>query len=297
MLVLPNDGLQRSDEARRARRRSDISWFVCLFLSLALMVLSALDVPILRRVRAIAGELAAPLAAAVEGPVARVRQLASGVGTAAEQATEIERLRLENRQLAAALWRAGEVERRLDRLSAALNSSDVPLPQFATGRLVLDARSALRASAVISLGRSHGVRIGYTAVNRLGLLGRVVESGETASRILLLTDAGSRIPVRVGSKGARAILAGDGTAEPRLLPADDGFEVVAGDEVVTSGQEGLLPPGLKVGRIASVGEVVRVHLAAQPIELDYVTVLLFDAPRLETSEDRRQPRAAIFSTR
>jgi rod shape-determining protein MreC len=114
------------------------------------------------------------------------------------------------------------------------------------------------------------------------------------SRILLLTDINSRIPVFVGRKGVRALMVGDNGASPKLTYAatsgggtGSGFEV--GDEVSTSGVGGLFPRGLRIGTVADQGGKLVVVPHARLDELNYVSVLLFENPTLELADNERQP--------
>ena len=68
-----------------------------------------------------------------------------------------------------------------------------------------------------------------------------------SSRVLLLNDLNSRIPVLVGPAGVRALASGDNSAELKLEFLPDGASPHAGDEVYTSGSDGVLPRGLRVG--------------------------------------------------
>ena len=102
----------------------------------------------------------------------------------------------------------------------------------------------------------------------------MIEAGQRASRILLLTDINSRIPVIVGPTRQRAILAGDNTDEARLIFSRDQMSVVPGDKVVTSGVAGVFAPGLPVGVVTSVTENdIRVRLYYQRDRLEHVRII------------------------
>jgi len=80
-----------------------------------------------------------------------------------------------------------------------------------------------------------------------GLIGRVVEVGNWSSRILLLTDLNSRIPVMIANGGDHAILAGDNRAQLKLLYLPQDAILATGSRVLTSGHGGVFPPNLPVG--------------------------------------------------
>jgi rod shape-determining protein MreC len=86
-----------------------------------------------------------------------------------------------------------------------------------------------------------------------GLLGRVTEAGHQSSRVLLITDLNSRIPVIIQNTRTKAILAGKNEDLMKLerLPVDSGLEV--GQKIVTSGDGGQVPADIPVGIISDVG--------------------------------------------
>jgi rod shape-determining protein MreC len=109
------------------------------------------------------------------------------------------------------------------------------------------------------------------------MVGRIISVGRRSSRMLLITDYNSKVPVTVERSGDHAILEGDNSAEPslRFLPLNPSFQV--GDLVLTSGDGGLMPAGLLIGRISAVDKrKVAVTPFADWSRLDYVSVLLYD---------------------
>ncbi len=155
---------------------------------------------------------------------------------------------------------------------------------FATGRVIADARGPFVRSALINLGREDGLRIGYAVINGDGLVGRTVDAGESVARVLLLNDLNSRIPVLVGPAGVRGLASGDNSAELQLDFLPDGAALYAGDEVYTSGSDGVLPRGLRVGVVSGAQGAFKVRPYAELNSLDAVSVLFFDTPALTRSD-------------
>jgi rod shape-determining protein MreC len=122
-----------------------------------------------------------------------------------------------------------------------------------------------------------GVREGMAAMTGDGLIGRVVEAGDWSSRVVLITDLNSRIPVAVAGSGERAILAGDNSASPKLqfLPQD--AVLAPGAAVVTSGHGGVFPPNLPVGSVVEMSRgVYNVVPAADLGRVNYVRLVDFN---------------------
>lgn len=130
------------------------------------------------------------------------------------------------------------------------------------------------SSAVVSGGRRHGLRVGQPVRAEHGLVGRVVEVGELASRVLLLTDGSSRVPVRVARTGRPAMIAGTNTNELEVrfvAPADGRLRI--GDRLVTSGDGGVFPPDVPVAVVTRLrGDLPLARPLAHPEALGYVLV-------------------------
>lgn len=140
---------------------------------------------------------------------------------------------------------------------------------------------AFARSMIVNAGRNHGVRNGYAVIDENGLAGRVVDAGAVASRVLLLTDLQSRIPVYIEDAGVEGILAGNTEKRPLItaLPESDRAMVFPGQRVLTSGTDGMLPRGLPVGSVAGTGGEIPVSLYADYVRMRLVRIVGYGFPR------------------
>jgi rod shape-determining protein MreC len=83
----------------------------------------------------------------------------------------------------------------------------------------------------------------------LGVVGRISGVGTNTSRVVLLTDAASRIPVTIMPSGQTALLMGDNTGHPLLEFLEQAEDISPGDRIITSGDGGVFPPGLLIGHV------------------------------------------------
>jgi len=144
------------------------------------------------------------------------------------------------------------------------------------GRAITDARGPFARSRLLSVGAGKGVRVGNPVLSEHGLVGRISGVSGAHSRMVLLTDVASRIPVMVERTDARAMLTGDGSRSPRLDYVRGQGSVQEGDRILTSGDGGGFPRGLPVGVVAKgVDGSWRVKLYSDRTAIDYVRVLLF----------------------
>jgi rod shape-determining protein MreC len=143
-----------------------------------------------------------------------------------------------------------------------------------SGVVIADSGSPFRQSVLLNVGSGDGIVEGWATMDGLGLVGRISGVGENTSRVLLLTDATSRIPVTIQPSGQRAMLMGDNSAAPVLGFLEDADLVRPGDRVVSSGDGGLFPAGLLVGEVAQGPDMrLRVRLAADYQRLEFLRVL------------------------
>ncbi|MDA7947592.1 MAG: rod shape-determining protein MreC [Hyphomicrobiaceae bacterium] len=258
--------------------------FALYFASLVLLVFSRLENDQIREVRGLFTDLISPVLHAASQPAIYARRSKEQLGDYLDLFEELDRLKEENQKLKIWAWRAQRMERRLEHMNALLNAVEETALKYASGHVIADARGPFAKSVLINLGRKQGVRNGYAVVDGDGLIGRVVHSGDTASRAILVNDLNSRIPVVVGPAAVRAVLVGDNTDEPRLEFLPNSAAVYEGDTVSTSGHGGLLPRGLQIGVISRSGKPHRVRTHAALGELEYVSVLFYDSPVVAAQE-------------
>jgi rod shape-determining protein MreC len=265
---------------RTWRAPGELLNFTLFFICAVLLVLSRIDHNAIVGVRDRLVDMTAPVLEAVSVPGIMGRNAMQRMRSYLGMAEEINRLKAENEQLKRWQWRAKLLERNVAHLRSLLNAVDEPALHYITGNVIADARGPFLRSALVNLGRDHGVRIGYAVINGDGLVGRTVDAGASVSRVLLLNDLNSHIPVLVGPSGTRAVVSGDGGAELRLDFLPDGAKLHAGDEVFTSGSDGILPRGLRVGVVTGTEGAFKVKPHAELNSLDVVSVLFFDTPAL-----------------
>ena len=145
-------------------------------------------------------------------------------------------------------------------------------------KVILDKGSPYLNSVIINKGSNSGIKLGMPVLNQGFLAGRIVEVNFTSSRILLLNDLNSRIPVVVSPKGFQAILSGVGKKEPSLQYLPENFELSDKENLIfTSGKDGVLFPGIAVGQVVVGENEVSAKLFSDPDQIFFVSVALDQA--------------------
>lgn len=147
------------------------------------------------------------------------------------------------------------------RLKALLDLKDCEPKPVAVARLIGSTSTSTRRFALLGAGRNQGVAVGMPVRSPLGLVGRVLETGDRTARVLLITDPESVVPVRRASDSVPAFATGrgDGTIQLRLINLGTN-PLKVGDAFVTSGSGGLYWPGTAIAvvtRLTKDGAIAR----------------------------------------
>ena len=146
-------------------------------------------------------------------------------------------------------------------------------------KVLLDKDSPFLKSIVINRGSKSGINKGMPVVDGNYLIGKIVEVNYLSSRVLLLNDLNSRIPITFGEDSVQAILSGKGESKPVLEYLPELYEPYGNLTVFTSGKDGILLPGIPVGKTEMDELDVKVNLFSDPNQLSFVTVQLINTSK------------------
>ena len=146
---------------------------------------------------------------------------------------------------------------------------------------------------ILDAGAANSAKPGEAVVDARGMIGRIYLTGQHTSWVILLTDLNSRIPVTVAPGNHQAIMVGDNTAMPTLDTMSQTVTLHAGDQVVSSGDGGLLPPGLPIGTVVGQAGQYRVALLADGASAQDVEILAFRRPPEELPADVQSQLPAV----
>jgi len=210
------------------------------------------------------------------------RPIVRGTGSVASDVGDYFNAANENRVLRAQLAdaRRGMIEARVlafenARLKRTLRLVGDQIRPIVAARIVGSDLSGTRRFATLAAGSADGVVQGQPVRAADGLVGRIAEVGLHAARIILLTDGGSAVPLRVVRSGEPVLGQGrgDGAIEVHsTVVGGPGFR--RGDLLVTSGVGGVFPADLPVAIITGTsGEIATARPLAEPAKLDFALVL------------------------
>jgi rod shape-determining protein MreC len=252
------------------------AFLALIIATFALMLIGKADTVLVERARIAITDAVTPILRIMSEPA---NAIAAGVANIRELAAirrENAFLREENARLLQWQSVAQKLESQNRDLHALLSLVPEPPSHFVTARVIADTGGAFAQSIIITAGAADGVAKGQVVMSGEGLTGRVTQAGLHSSRVLLITDINSRVPVLVGDSGTRAIMAGDNNGRPRLLYLSTKSAVSPGDKVVTAGDADAFPIGLPIGQVARTdGGVIEVEPYMSADRLLYVRIFDF----------------------
>ncbi len=271
-------------------RRLLVGLFV--FLLLGVFLVWRIDSPRVERFRAAVIDEVVPSFDWAMAPVTGAIDLVRDFQSYQQLAEQNDNLRRELQQMKAWKEAALQLEQENARLLDLNKVSLDPKLTYITGVVVTDSGSPFRQSVLINVGARDGIIDGWPTMDGIGLVGRISGVGQDTSRVILLTDTSSRIPVTIQPSGQKAILAGDNTLNPLLEFIEDPGLVRPGDRVISSGDGGVFPSDLLVGQVAlGTDNRLRVRLSADYERLEFLRVL-----RAQPHEVIEDPGGLLLAT-
>jgi rod shape-determining protein MreC len=226
--------------------------FIFTLLSLALLGADA-RLKYLDTVRQVASVIIYPLQRIAGAPFSIVQRTSEFFTTQASLQAENAKLGQENLTHMAQLQQLSSLKTENEHLRKLLGTSQRLSSRTSFAEVLYAARDPFSRKIVIDQGSQHDVQPGQPVIDGLGVVGQVTRVYPWLAEVTLVTDKGHLVPVLNTRNGLRAVLGGtgnDGALELKFVPLNADFE--NGDQLVTSGIDGVYPPGLPVAQIASV---------------------------------------------
>jgi len=226
-----------------------------IIVGLFLLVLSLVAPATFNGVRGAALDVTGPIASGLHEVTATATGLVSGASDYWDAASQNGELKRERRAMLRRMIEAKAILQENGQLKAALQLREQTHDAIAAGRIVGSSFNSPRRFAILSVGSKDGVRVGMPVRAADGLVGRIIDTGALASRVLLVSDRANIVPARL-LRGGIAVISqgrGDGTIDVRPLEVGrNPFK--RGDIIITSGTGGLYPPLVPIARIVKLDD-------------------------------------------
>jgi rod shape-determining protein MreC len=221
-----------------------------IIVGVILLIISLVSPKTFDGIRGVALDVTGPVASALHEVNATAAGLLSGAGDYWDAARQNGELKRENRAMLQRMVEAKAILRENLQLKAALELRQHTRDTVAAGRIVGSSFNSPRRFAILSAGSSDGIREGMPVRSAEGLVGRIIDVGALASRVLLVSDRTSIVPSRLLRNGMPVIAQGLGDGTVGVRPLEVGRNPFKpGDIIVSSGTGGLYPPLVPVARV------------------------------------------------
>ena len=143
-----------------------------------------------------------------------------------------------------------------------------------SARVMIDKQSPYLNSFIINFGSNKEIKNGMAAMDGKNFIGRIVDVNFFSSRVLLVTDLNSKIPVIIEPSASHAILSGRGNANPTLDYLPEKHTIQDGNKIYTSGKEGIFSPGIPIGRVKIENDFITVQLFSDLNQITFININL-----------------------
>ena len=143
-----------------------------------------------------------------------------------------------------------------------------------SSRVMLDKQSPYLNSLIINSGNNKSIKNGMAVLDGMNFIGRIVDANFFSSRVLLISDLNSKIPVIIEPSGFHAILSGRGKDKPTLDYLPENHSVKSGDKIYTSGKEGIFKAGIPIGVAEKTSDKINVKLFSDLSQITFVNINL-----------------------
>ena len=147
-------------------------------------------------------------------------------------------------------------------------------------KVIIDKKSPFLRSVIVNRGSKDNVILGMAVLDEKFLVGKVVEVNYSTSRVLLLSDLNSKIPVSIEPNGIQSILSGSGSSFGEIQYIKENYELENGSEIFTSGSGGIFRSGIPIGKTIADEDIgfdtIKVKFHSDFSQLRLVKIVSFE---------------------
>ena len=253
-------------------------YFGLIIITFLIMFIGKADLAIIKKINIIISDLSSPIISSFSNQTKIIGNSFNYLSNTALLKEENKNLYLENMKLKKYEILSNMYESENLLLKNQLNLVPQKIPNFITVRAISAPGNVFAHSLLINSGRSAGIEKGNAVLFNGMFIGQIVSVGNNSSRVLLISDVNSMIPVVVSNNRIPSILTGENLILPSLKFLPNNVKLNHGSIVQTSGHGGLLPAGLPIGTVVKhsseknyVKPLIDLNL------IDYLQVILWRA--------------------
>ena len=266
-------------------------YFGLIIITFLIMFIGKADLAIIKKIDIIISDLSSPIISSISNQTKIIGNSFNYLSNTASLKEENKILYLENMKLKKYEILSNMYESENLLLKNQLNLVPQKIPNFITVRAISAPGNVFAHSLLLNSGRRAGIEKGNAVLFNGMFIGQIVSVGNNSSRVLLISDVNSMVPVVVSNNRIPSILTGENLILPSLKFLPNNVKLSHGSIVQTSGHGGLLPAGLPIGTV--VKHSLEKNYVKPLIDLnliDYLQVLLWRADGVDNNDDYRNFR-------
>ena len=237
----------------KKKDKQKFSLLTLLFLSILVIILSNYNFKVIQLIKIGINELTYRASFLISTPENKIQKINSQIKDHLKvydnyKNLELELEKLKQKKLTNNFLKM-ENEKLRDLINESINSNEI------LARVLIDKESPFLRSIILNKGTKDKLKIGMAVVDEVHLVGKVIEVNFTNSRVLLLSDLNSKIPVVLEPIGMQAVVSGTGGTNGKIQYTKEEYsDDINNQEIIayTSGLGGLFKPGLPVGKISRI---------------------------------------------
>ena len=254
--------------------KQKFSLFVLVILSILFIFVESLETKPLNYLRSFIKDTIYRGSSMVSMPTKSFGRLTESINEHISLYNNYTELKKENTELKNNISKSDFLELENSQLRKLIEEQVETQSNLVSARVMLDKQSPYLNSFVINIGSNKNIKNGMEVLDGKNFIGRTVDVNFFSSRVLLVSDLNSRIPVITEPSAYHAILNGRGIIDPTLVYLPEKHTIQNGDKVYTSGKAGIFTPGIPIGEIKIEKEMIKVILFSDLNQITFVNINL-----------------------
>jgi rod shape-determining protein MreC len=258
--------------------KQKFSLFALIVVSIIFLSLEKIETKPLRYFRALVKDVIYRGAMVVSAPSKSINNFSDSITQHMHLYDDYSKLKKENNDLKNKISEKNFLELENNQLRKLIEEQVSSTANFTSARVMLDKQSPYLNSFIINVGSNKNIKNGMAAMDGTNFIGRIVDVNFFSSRVLLISDLNSKIPVMTEPSANHAILSGHGDSKPTLEYLPKNHNIQDGDKVYTSGKEGIFSPGIPIGEVKIEDDITKVLLFSDLSQITFININLEDFP-------------------
>ena len=256
--------------------KQKFSLFALIVLSIIFLSVETIEKKPLKYFRAFVKDVIYRGALIVSAPSKSINNFSDFVKQHVSLYDDYSKLKAENNELKNKISETNFLELENSQLRKLIEEQASSTSNLTSARVMLDKQSPYLNSFIINIGSNKNIKNGMAVLDGKNFIGRIVDVNFFSSRVLLISDLNSKIPIITEPSANHGILSGHGGSKPTLEYLPENHNIQDGDKVYTSGKEGIFFPGIPIGEVKIEDDDIKVLLFSDLSQITFVNINLED---------------------